>query len=63
MSTLPRTSLWLFSLLLALAACSPEQSRNLGAQPKKTLDGVNQKLDAATQKDADRLKDMDEQAK
>jgi hypothetical protein len=53
----------LIGLLIGLAACSPEQSKNLGAQPKKTLDGVNQKLEAATQRDADRLKDMDEQAK
>jgi hypothetical protein len=63
LSTLRRISLSLLSLLLALAACSPEQSQNLGAQPKKTLDSVNQKLDAATQKDADRLNNMDEQAK
>lgn len=53
----------LIGLLVGLVACSPEQSKNLGAQPKKTLDSVNQKLDAATQRDADRLKDMDEQAK
>jgi hypothetical protein len=63
LSTLPRISLLLAASLLALAACSPEQSKNLGAQPKKTLDSVNQKLEAATQQDADRLKDMDEQAK
>ena len=51
------------SLALALAACTPEQSKNIGAQPKKTLDSVNQKLDAATQKDAERLNNMDEQTK
>lgn len=61
MSTLPRTSLLV--IVLALAACSPEQSKNIGAQPKKTLDSVNQKLDAATQKDAERLNNMDEQTK
>ena len=49
--------------MLALAACSPEQSKNIGAQPKKTLDSVNQKLDAATQKDAERLNNMEEQTK
>ncbi len=51
------------ALLLALAACSPEQSRNIGAQPKKTLDRVNQKLDAAAQKEAERMKAQDEQTK
>ena len=51
------------ALLLALAACSPEQSRSIGAQPKKTLDSVNQKLDAAAQKEAERVKEQDEQTK
>lgn len=50
----------LIGLVVGLAACSPEQSKNLGAQPKKTLDSVNQKLDAAMQKDADRLKQEEE---
>ena len=58
MSTLPRISL----LLLALAACSPEQSANIGAQPKKTMDrvttDVNRKLQQSGQ-DSERLNDAD----
>ena len=58
MSTLPRISL----LLVALAACSPEQSANIGAQPKKTVDrvttDVNRNLQQGGQ-DSERLKDAD----
>ena len=58
MSTLPRISLF----LIALAACSPEQSANIGAQPKKTVDrvttDVNRNLQQGGQ-DSERLKDAD----
>ena len=60
MSTLPRISLAL--LLLAAAACSPEQSKNIGAQPKKTLDSVANKVNSAMQQGgqgSERLKEED----
>ena len=34
-------------LVVLLAACSPEQSRNIGAQPKKTIDNVTNKVNDA----------------
>ena len=34
-------------LVALLAACSPEQSRNIGAQPKKTIDNVTNKVNDA----------------
>ena len=34
-------------LVALLAACSPEQSRNIGAQPKKTIDNVTNKINDA----------------
>ena len=40
MSTLLRTSL----IVLLLAGCSPEQSKAVGQQPKKTVDGVASKV-------------------
>ena len=55
MSILPRISL----LVLALAACSPEQSANIGAQPKKTIDRAQSNLDKSMQQGADRVKDAD----
>ena len=45
MSTLLRTSL----LLLCLAGCSPEQSKALGDQPKKTVDKVTTDVNKAMQ--------------
>jgi hypothetical protein len=42
LSTLPRISLVLF-----LAACSPEQSKEIGNQPKKTIDKVTVDVDKA----------------
>ena len=57
MSTLPRISLLL--LPLAFAACSPEQSKAIGDQPKKTLDRANTNLDKSMQQGADRVKDAD----
>jgi len=48
--------------LVLLAGCSPEQSANIGAQPKKTVDrvttDVNRNLQQGGQ-DSDRLKDSD----
>ena len=35
------------ALVLLLAACSPEQSKNIGAQPKKTIDNVTNKINDA----------------
>jgi hypothetical protein len=52
-----RPLLWL--LAATLAACSPEQSRNIGAQPKKTVDSVSSKTGAAMQQGqgSERLKE------
>jgi hypothetical protein len=35
------------ALVVLLAACSPEQSKNIGAQPKKTIDNVTNKINDA----------------
>jgi hypothetical protein len=40
LSILLRTSL----VLVFLWGCSPEQSKNIGQQPKKTVDGVSSKV-------------------
>ena len=64
MSTLPRISLQLriFPLLVvALAACSPEQSKSIGAQPKKTIDKVTVDVNKSVQQGSERLKDQDKQ--
>ena len=45
MSTLLRTSL----LILLLAGCTPEQSKALGDQPKKTVDRVTTDVNKAMQ--------------
>jgi hypothetical protein len=57
LSTLPRTSLAVF--LLALAACTPEQSKEIGNAPKKTVDRVTTDIGKAMQggQDSDRLKE------
>ena len=55
MSTLPRISLLI--LPLALAACSPEQSKAIGDQPKQTVDRASTNLDKAMQQGAERAKD------
>jgi hypothetical protein len=34
-------------LVLMLAACTPEQSKNIGNQPKKTIDNVTSKINDA----------------
>ena len=48
-------------LALCIAACTPEQSRNIGAQPKKTMDSVSSRVGNAMQQgqDSERLKDSD----
>ena len=52
---------FLACLVLMIAACTPEQSKNIGAQPKKTIDGVSGKIGNAMQQgqDSERLKDAD----
>ena len=47
-------------MLLALAACSPEQSKNIGAQPKKTIDKVTTDVNQSIQQGADRTRQADE---
>jgi hypothetical protein len=54
---------FLLCLTLALVACSPEQSKNVGAQPKKTLDSVTSRVNGAMQnsgQESDRLKDAED---
>ena len=50
------------SFVLLLAACSPEQSKSIGQQPKKTIDNVTNKIgDAMKQgQDSERLKEGDQ---
>ena len=57
MSTLRRTSL--FVAVLALAGCSPEQSKAIGNQPKKTVDSVTNSVNQSLQQGADRTKQED----
>jgi hypothetical protein len=47
LSTLPRTSLVV--LALALAACTPEQSKEIGNIPKKTMDKATTDINKAMQ--------------
>jgi hypothetical protein len=60
LSTLRRTSLSL-GLLLAVAACTPEQSQEVGRIPKKTLDKTATDINKAMQQGqgAERLKEDD----
>jgi len=50
-----------FALALALlaVACTPEQSRNIGNQPKKTVDSVTNRVGEAMKQgqDSERLKE------
>ena len=58
MSILPRISLAV--LCLALAACTPEQTKAIGQQPKKTVDRVTTDVGKAMQQsgqDSERLKE------
>jgi hypothetical protein len=43
--------------VLLLAACSPEQSKELGNQPKKTIDRATENVNKAMQQGTDRLKE------
>jgi hypothetical protein len=54
LSTLPRISLVLF-----LVACSPEQSKEIGNQPKKTIDRATTDINKAMQQGqgSERLKE------
>jgi hypothetical protein len=47
------------ALVVLLAACTPEQSQNIGNQPKKTIDSVSSKIGNAMQQgqDSERLKE------
>jgi len=45
--------------MLALAACSPEQSKAIGNQPKKTVDSVTNNLNQSLQQGADRTRQED----
>jgi hypothetical protein len=50
------------ALVLAVAACTPEQSKNIGNQPKKTVDSVSGKVNDLMKQqgqDSERLKDAD----
>jgi len=46
-------------VVLLLAACTPEQSKNIGAQPKKTVDSVSSKVGELMKQgqDSERLKE------
>ena len=48
-------------LALLLAACTPEQSKNIGNQPKKTIDNVTNKINDAMKQGqgSERLKDTE----
>ena len=56
MSILLRTSL----AILLLAACSPEQSKSVGAAPKQTIDRAGANLDKAMQQEASRMREAEE---
>jgi hypothetical protein len=60
LSTLRRTSVAL-AALLALAACTPEQSQEIGRTPKKTVDKAAADVQKAMQQgqDSERLKDAE----
>jgi len=61
LSTLPRISPFLAPAVVAaaLAACSPEQSKAIGNQPKKTVDSVTNNLNQSLQQGADRTRQED----
>jgi hypothetical protein len=60
LSILRRTSL-AAAALLAIAACTPEQSREVGRMPKKTVDKAAADIDKAMQQGqgSERLKEED----
>ncbi len=54
--------LLILGLRVALVACTPEQSKNIGAQPKKTVDSVSSKVNDLMKQQgegSERLKDAD----
>ena len=55
--------LFLACLIVMIAACSPEQSKNIGNQPKATVDSVSKKMGDAMQQGqgSERLKEGDTQ--
>jgi len=53
LSTLLRISL----VVLFLAACTEEQSKAVGQQPKKTIDRVTTDVNKAMQRGSERLKE------
>ena len=58
MSILQKTSILIFSI--ALVGCTPEQSKAIGNQPKKTVDKVTSDVTKAMQQggqDSERLKE------
>jgi hypothetical protein len=61
LSTLRRTSLAL-ALAAALAACTPEQSKEVGRIPKKTVDKTAADVQKSMQQGqgSERLKDADQ---
>jgi hypothetical protein len=49
-------------VILLFAACTPEQSRNIGNQPKKAMDSVSNRVNDTMQQGgqgSDRLKEGD----
>ena len=42
-----------------MAACSPEQSKSIGAQPKKTVDAAASGVNKAMEQGSERLKEQD----
>jgi hypothetical protein len=50
--------IFILGLALAMTACTPDQSKNIGAQPKKTIDSVTNKVQDAMKQgqDSERLK-------
>ena len=53
--------LFALAVALMLAACTPEQSKAIGNQPKKTIDNVTNKVQDAMKQgqDSERLKDAE----
>ena len=49
------------AVALMVAACTPEQSKNIGNQPKKTIDTVTNKVQDAMKQgqESERLKDAE----
>jgi len=62
LSTRPRTELLAaLALVLALTACSEEQSKEIGRTPKKTMDKAADDVQKAMRQGADRLRKEDKE--